>query len=77
MKWLLFLQVALTGQMIHIEVATEAECRAILASMAGGKTMVLTLKDGIRLPVEKAISCQQEEAEEEKAEPEQARKAGV
>ena len=63
MKWILFLQVALTGQMIHIEIDTEAECRMILERMAGGKTMVLTLKDGIRIPVEKAIACQQEEAD--------------
>lgn len=46
-----------TGQTITIDVASEDECRKALAEIESGRQMLVTLKNGITLPVAKGIDC--------------------
>ncbi len=56
MVWTMLL-VLVTGQVIGVDIASEAECRKNLARIEAGEHMTVTLKNGIALPVAKGIDC--------------------
>lgn len=58
MIWIMILEIAITGQMIALEVGSEEECRVALARIAAGERMTITMKDGLKVPVAKGIDCQ-------------------
>jgi hypothetical protein len=59
-EWIMILKIALTGQVVPIDVASQQECLDAKARVEAGEKMTLTLKSGIggvRVPVEKVLAC--------------------
>lgn len=57
MIWVMLLQIAVTNQIVGIDVASEEECRAAMDKLAAGEQMTVTLPNGVVLPVAKGIDC--------------------
>jgi hypothetical protein len=56
-EFIMILQLALTGQHVAIDVASEEECRAAIQRIEAGQKMILTLKNGVQVPVERVLGC--------------------
>jgi hypothetical protein len=59
-EWIMILQIALTGQVVPIDVTSKQECLDAKARVEAGEKMTLTLKSGIGgvlVPVEKVLAC--------------------
>ena len=65
MTWLLILQVAITGQWIALDVPSKERCEYMLQETSKGGATV-TLKNGVKLSIEKGIACMTEEEFEAK-----------
>lgn len=57
MNWIMILQLSLTGQHVAIDVASEEECKAAIVRIEAGQKMILTLKNGVQVPVERVLGC--------------------
>ena len=56
-EFVMILQLALTGQHVAIDVASEEECKTAIARIEAGEKMTLYLKNGVAVPVERVLGC--------------------
>lgn len=60
-SWLLILQLAYTGQHIALPVGSEQQCREHLAAVIAGEHKIVTLENGLMLPIARGIRCERED----------------
>ena len=56
-EFVMILELALTGQHVAIDVASEEECRAAIVRIEAGQKIIITLKNGVQIPVERVLGC--------------------
>ena len=56
-QFVMILELALTGQHVAIDVASEEECKAAIVRIEAGQKMTLYLKNGVQVPVERVLGC--------------------
>jgi hypothetical protein len=59
-EWVMIIEIALTGQRVTIEVASEEECKSAMERTQAGEKMNIYLKTAggtVAVPVERVLRC--------------------